>query len=306
MDSHHVPVEVRGAQSFTVWLEGWGSPRLVAVHQDQVFFQAAVCYPCDICSRRVQELDAGLERSGLSAVVEKRVLEQLMFFVIPLPSQQAALEVKDPEAVVAHLSSVFDHPFGLLSDTAGRPVTLPMERNVLAPVPTNDIVWEESKTSSHLSINNKGKTLEWATPNTGGQPAFAQTNGMLGGGSFRVDFMIDELEGEKLLVGFTICVLVRLSWGEYGGYRNVACMYDPNRGTIIAEQGVNRTGLPTLTKGKITLELFLEQNQPQRAVFTIDGTRSPEIQLPQDSVVIPSAFLFVQRQKVTLLNFTRL
>jgi hypothetical protein len=67
----------------------------------------------------------------------------------------------------------------------------------------------------------------------------------------------------------------------------------------------SHSGLPTIKKqGVVALELDLVAGQPHRARFIVDGVATPEIPLPDGSIVVPAACLLAQGQKVTLQNFT--
>src|SRR4051812_9185462 len=58
-------ISVISSITYSVRVHGWGSPRIVAIHEDRIYFQAAVCFPCPTCNSRVKQLNEGLKRSGL-------------------------------------------------------------------------------------------------------------------------------------------------------------------------------------------------------------------------------------------------
>jgi hypothetical protein len=136
-----VPPEVL-ARAWRVQVEDWGMPRAVAVHGAQlvprrpisvvtgdpanwIYFQAAACYPCDICTRRISFLEERLHARHYPSHIERRQLDRLLFFVVPLPINIAH---HNGFAVVQHLAACFSVEMELLTDYAGDAISLPLSR----------------------------------------------------------------------------------------------------------------------------------------------------------------------------------
>ena len=298
-------IEQQGAHSYTVSVEGWGSPRLAAIHDGLLYFQAATCYPCPTCNGRVDQLDAGLARSGLGAGVDKTPLDSLLFFILPLPeglSQDSAAS-----EVIAYLSKAFDHPMRLLTDNkTGKPVRLPMKKRIYTPNAdgAENVQWDSSEASDSLTISNEAKTLEWVS-NIQAAWLPAQTKLRLGGsGKVSLDFRIEAIANAQIGVGF---LLTPPDWGFFGylGSSNTAWSYDAWEGAIVTDTQATHEGLPTIkNSGVVTLELNFDGGAPT-ATFIVDGKPTPSISLPAGSVVIPAGCLCARGQKVTLGNFVK-
>ena len=89
------------------------------------------------------------------------------------------------------------------------------------------------------------------------------------------------------------------NWGFYGylGAGHNAWAYDAHDGAIVTETDELHEGLPTIKeRGTVAVSVDLVDT------MTVNGVKTPAIQLPPGSTVIPAATLLERGQVVTIRN----
>ena len=180
--------------------------------------------------------------------------------------------------------------------------------------------WDPDHTSDLLTISNDRRTVEWKSttleekaeryaPFEGGYlpPLWlrATTRAQLHSGSFQWDFIIDEMAGGQIGIGFLLQWDIGPDWGFFGylGSSTTAWAYDPLTGNVVRNTESMEGGLPQFPDGRagiVTVHLDLPRNAEGKARFSILGVDSQPIDLPESSVVLPAACLLAETQKVTL------
>ena len=183
-------------------------------------------------------------------------------------------------------------------------------------LPQGDVgtyTWDPTHNADLLTFSNAGKTLEWGPrkPSYTGvryPPAWvpAKTLLFLHSGSFRVDFVVDEMAGRQIGLGFLLAYeRGLLDWGFFGylGAGRAAWAYDPSTGDVVNETKSIEDGLPKFEDGRsgvVTLELELPRAGAGSGRFRVQGQSSRSIALPFGAVVVPAACLLKESQRVTL------
>ena len=144
------------------------------------------------------------------------------------------------------------------------------------------------------------------------RPAFvpASTRSQLHSGTYRWDFVIDEMAAAQIGIGFMLLWDVGPDWGFFGylGASSSAWAYDPSTGDIVRNTESIHGGLPTLADGHtgvVSVELNVPRHAEGNARFMVDGVATPRVELPASAVMLPAACFLKERQKVTLANFRR-
>jgi hypothetical protein len=175
--------------------------------------------------------------------------------------------------------------------------------------------WDASHNADLLTVSNDGRTIEWGPqkPQYTGKhypPAWvpASTRSRLHSGRFQWDFVIDELAGAQIGIGFMLLWDIGPDWGFFGylGSSTSAWAYDPSTGDVVYATESIQGGLPKITDGHtgvVTVRLDLPRDADGAAVFSMNGTDSLPIGLPPGSVVLPAACFLKGSQKASLANF---
>jgi hypothetical protein len=175
--------------------------------------------------------------------------------------------------------------------------------------------WNSSHNADLLTVSNNGQTIEWGPRKpeyTGKQypPAWipASTRSRLHSGHFEWDFVIDEMAGGQIGIGFMLLWEIGPDWGFFGylGSSSSAWAYDPSTGDVVNGTKSIQGGLPKIAGGRagvVTVRLDLPRYAAGMGRFSVNGTESMPIELPEGSVVLPAACFLKERQKVTLANF---
>jgi hypothetical protein len=100
----------------------------------------------------------------------------------------------------------------------------------------------------------------------------------------------------------------RALWGFFGylGSSPSAWAYDPSTGDVVYNTKSIQGGLPKITDGSagvVTVRLDLPRDAAGTGGFSMNGTDSHPIRLPEGSVVLPAACFLKESQKVSLANF---
>lgn len=196
-----------------------------------------------------------------------------------------------------------------------RPVPTLLNATVLAPSDHGTFEWDADHNGDLLTISNEGRTIGWGPrkPEYAGQfypPSWvpASTRARLHSGRFRWDFSIDELAGAQLGVGFLLLWNVGPDWGFYGylGSSTTAWAYDPSTGDVVNATESIQGGLPKLAAGQtgvVSVRLNLPRMAHGTAWFSVGGTESRPIELPEGAVVLPAACFLSESQQVSLSGF---
>jgi hypothetical protein len=175
--------------------------------------------------------------------------------------------------------------------------------------------WDAGHNADLLTVSNNGQTIEWGPrkPQYSGKyypPAWvpAATRSRLHSGQFQWDFVIDELAGAQLGIGFMLLWDVGPDWGFFGylGSSTTAWAYDPSTGDVVYNTKSIQGGLPKITDGRagvVTVQLDLPRDAAGTGLFSMNGTDSLPIRLPEGSVVLPAACFLKESQRVSLANF---
>jgi hypothetical protein len=187
-----------------------------------------------------------------------------------------------------------------------------LKANALAETDRGAFEWDTEHNADLLTVSNDGRTIEWGPrePRDKGKypPAWvpASTRARLHSGNFRWDFVIDELAGAQLGIGFMLLWDVgRPDWGFFGylGSSTSAWSYDPSTGDVVSNTKSIQGGLPTVADGQsgvVSVRLDLPRDDAGAGWFTISGAESRSIALPEGSVVLPAACFLRESQKVSL------
>lgn len=177
--------------------------------------------------------------------------------------------------------------------------------------------WDRAHNPSLLSVSTNGRTVEWkqSTPESQGwlhPPVWvpARTRMHLHSGTFRFDFVVDEMAGAQIGVGFMLLWDVGPDWGFFGylGSSPTAWAYDPSTGDVVCDTRSIQGGLPRLANGRtgiVSIRLDLPRRDEGFGRFVVDGLESGQIGLPAGAVVLPAACLLKESQRVTLSRYER-
>ncbi len=171
--------------------------------------------------------------------------------------------------------------------------------------------WDAQHNASYLVVANGGQTIEWAADR--GQAAWvpAQTLARLHSGSFRWDFVVEEMAERQIGIGFMLLWDVGPDWGFFGylGSSTTAWSYDLSSGDVVCNTQSIEGGLPKSEDGHtgvVSVHLDLPRDAPGSAKFSVNGVDSKTIELPDSAVVLPAACLLRERQRVRLADFSQL
>ena len=188
-----------------------------------------------------------------------------------------------------------------------------LQATALAPTDWGAFEWDTAHNADLLTVSNGGRTIEWGPkPQYTGEPdpawVPASTCAHLHSGRFRWDFVIDELAGTQLGVGFMLLWDIGPDWGFFGylGSSTSAWSYDPSSGDVVYNTESIQGGLPKCTDGHscvVSVRLELPRDSAGAAWLSMQGTESRPIALPKGSVVLPAACFLKESQKVSLAGF---
>jgi hypothetical protein len=172
--------------------------------------------------------------------------------------------------------------------------------------------WDTAHNADLLTVSNSGLAIEWGPrkPQYAGKlypPAWvpASTRARLHSGRFRWDFVIDEMAGAQIGIGFMLLWDIGPDWGFFGylGSSTSAWAYDPSTGDVVHATESIQGGLPKVSdgrSGKVSVRLELPRDTVGTAWFSVNGMESRPIALPEGSVVLPAACFLKESQKVSL------
>lgn len=182
---------------------------------------------------------------------------------------------------------------------------------------TGSCEWDRDHNASLLSVSQDGRTVEWGPrkPEFQGKiypPAWvpASTRMHLHSGTFRWDFVVDEMARTQIGVGFMLLWDVGPDWGFFGylGASPTAWAYDPSTGDIVCNTRSIRGDLPKFSDGRtgvVSVQLHLPRHDEGSGSFVVDGLETHRIRLPAGAVVLPAACLLEESQRVTLNRYER-
>jgi hypothetical protein len=124
-------------------------------------------------------------------------------------------------------------------------------------------------------------------------------------GVFLWDFVVEEMAGAQIGLGFMLQWDAGLDWGFYGylGAGRTAWSYDPSTGDVVTRTNSIAGGLPRFADGRrgvVSVRLELSRTEAGRGTFIVDGIEAPPIELPIGAVVVPAACLLREGQRVSL------
>lgn len=176
--------------------------------------------------------------------------------------------------------------------------------------------WNREHNAHLLTVSQDGRTIEWEKGKRKAEgklpPAWvpASTRLHLHSGSYRWDFLVENMGHAQIGIGFMLLWDVGPDWGFFGylGSSPTAWSYDPSTGDVVLDTKSIEGHLPTFTNGKIgvvSVQLDLPRSKEGSAKFLVDGVSSRPIQLPEGAVILPAACLLKEGQRVTLARFER-
>jgi len=188
--------------------------------------------------------------------------------------------------------------------------------------------WDPDQTSDLISISNGGRTIDWSPrevpvvsrwrslfsrQGSGSKKAevhhpawiHASTRLRLHSGRFQWDFVVEEMAGAQIGVGFMLLWNVGPDWGFFGylGSSTTAWAYDLSTGDVVCNTESIQGGLPKSADGRrgvVSINLNVPPRSEGSARFLVDGVHSQHIPLPEGAVVLPAACLLRESQRVTL------
>jgi hypothetical protein len=174
--------------------------------------------------------------------------------------------------------------------------------------------WDPDHNTDLLTVSNGGRTVEWGPRKQqySGKyypPAWvpASTLAYLHSGQFRWDFVVEEIAGGQIGVGFMLLWDVGPDWGFFGylGASSTAWAYDPSTGDVVTNTESIQGGLPKFADGHagiVTVQLDLPRDAEGKGLFSVNGTDSQPVRLPAGSVILPAGCFLRESQKVSLAN----
>lgn len=131
-----------------------------------------------------------------------------------------------------------------------------------------------------------------------------QSRARLHSGDFRWNFLVKNMAGAQLGVGFMLDWTVGPDWGFFGylGSSSSAWAYDPSSGDVVLATRSIEGGLPTFPSGEgvVTVEAHLPRQADGLARFLVNGVASGAVWLPPGAVLVPAACFLEVGQQVTL------
>jgi hypothetical protein len=129
-------------------------------------------------------------------------------------------------------------------------------------------------------------------------------------GSFRWDFVVEEMARAQVGVGFMLLWDIGPDWGFFGylGASPTACAYDPSTGDVVRNTKSIQGDLPKFADrhtGIVSVHLDLPRLAEGSARFLVNGAETRAIPLPEGAVVLPAACFLKEGQRVTLANLQR-
>jgi hypothetical protein len=120
----------------------------------------------------------------------------------------------------------------------------------------------------------------------------AITRLVLHSGSFRWDFVVEEMADAQIGIGFLLLWDVGPDRGFFGylGASSTAWSYDPSTGDVVTRTASIEGGLPRFADrrtGRVSVELETPRHGAGRGRFVVDGTASRWIGLSDGAVVAP-------------------
>lgn len=188
-------------------------------------------------------------------------------------------------------------------------------------------VWDCDHTE-RLALSNGGQTITWRPRKPEGifrrlwrrlarqtdfyPPAWvpAPTRLRLHSGSYRWEFVVEEMASAQIGVGFMLLWDVGPDWGFFGylGSSPSAWAYDPSTGDVVCNTQSIQGNLPQFSDrhtGTVSVHLSLPRRAAGAATFRVSGVDADAIALPKGAVVVPAACLLRETQSVSLANLER-
>jgi hypothetical protein len=195
----------------------------------------------------------------------------------------------------------------------------------LAEADVGSCEWDRDRKSSLLAVSPNGRTIEWGPRRMRlwrkfmpvGRKKFyppawvpASTRMHLHSGTFRLDFVVDEMARAQIGVGFMLLWNVGPDWGFFGylGASPTAWAYDPSTGDVVCNTKSIQGGLPKFSNGRtglVSIRLELPRGDEGFGSFIADDLETRRIPPPAGAVVLPAACLLRETQRVTLSRYER-
>jgi hypothetical protein len=195
----------------------------------------------------------------------------------------------------------------------------------LAEADVGTFEWDRDHVSSLLAVSPDGRTIEWRprkvrvwqkfvslTRKDSYPPAWvpASTRMHVHSGTFRLDFVVDEMARAQIGIGFMLLWNAGPDWGFFGylGSSPTAWAYDPSTGDVVCNTNSIQGGLPKFWDGRtglVSVRLELPRHAEGFGSFIVDGLETRRIPLPAGAVVLPAACLLRESQRVTLRGYER-
>jgi hypothetical protein len=175
------------------------------------------------------------------------------------------------------------------------------------------LVWRRDHNDDLLSVSTNGVTVMWDKAGDAKHQAAwvpIESCARLFGGSFEWDFLVEEMAGGQIGIGFMLLWDIGPDWGFFGylGSSTSAWSYDLSSGDVVYATESIEGGLPASADGHtgtVTVKLELPVNAAGTAWFRVNGVTSKPIALPEGAVVMPAACLLRPTQRVTLIRASR-
>jgi hypothetical protein len=192
-------------------------------------------------------------------------------------------------------------------------MTEPVLRNAadFAEGDVGALKWDAAHNASVLTVSDEARCVAWGPRKPENDkhypPAWVpiRSEAHLHSGTFAWDFVIDELAGRQIGVGFMLQWDQGLDWGFFGylGAGMTAWAYDPSTGDVVTDTKSIAGGLPKFLaagRGTVSVRLDLPRSRSGSGTFIVNGVTSPAIALPVGAVVVPAACLLREGQQIRL------
>jgi hypothetical protein len=203
-----------------------------------------------------------------------------------------------------------------MSDPEGNAPVL-LNAASLAEADVGSCTWDPDLNSALLSVSEDGLTVEWGPKKPEYEAKFyppawvpASTRMRLHSGTFRWDFVVEEMAKAQIGLGFMLLWNLGVDWGFFGylGASPTAWAYDPSTGDVVCNTQSIEGGLPKFKnrrRGVVSVQLHLPRQDEGSGCFVVNDVKSRPIRLPVGAVILPAACLLKESQRVTLSRYER-
>lgn len=176
--------------------------------------------------------------------------------------------------------------------------------------------WNREHNAHLLTVSQDGLMVEWEKGRRKAEgklpPAWvpASTRLHLHSGSYKWDFIVENMRQAQIGIGFMLLWDAGPDWGFFGylGASTTAWAYDPSTGDVVQDTISIEGELPMFNNGNggvVSVQLDLPRSTEGSARFLMDGVCSRPIRLPEGAVILPAACLLKEGQRVTIARFER-